>query len=48
MLREQWRAIDAEVVELEEELHGNARINAACSRLATIPGIGLITDRGGC
>jgi transposase len=43
MLREQWRALDAEVAELEEELHQIARVDAACSRLATIPGIGLIT-----
>jgi transposase len=43
MLREQWRAIDAEAAGLEEELHGIARADAACSRLATIPGVGLIT-----
>ena len=43
MLHEQWRAIDAEVAELEEELHRIARADAACSRLATIPGVGLIT-----
>jgi transposase len=43
LLHEQWRTIDAQVAELEAELRAAAERDDACARLASIPGIGVIT-----
>jgi transposase len=43
MLHEQWQAIDAHVTQLEDELRTIAERDDACARLASIPGIGVIT-----
>jgi transposase len=43
LLHEQWQTIDAQVAELEAELRAAAESDEACARLASIPGIGVIT-----
>lgn len=43
MLRRQWLDIDHQVAELEDELQRFVAQDDACRRLASIPGIGVIT-----
>lgn len=43
MLHEQWLEINRQVEELEAELQAIVEHDAACKRLASIPGVGVIT-----
>lgn len=42
-LREEWRAIDQGLAEVTGEIEHIARLDAACQRLMTIPGIGALS-----
>ena len=41
-MRDQWRAIDAQIAALDEEFAEMARNNPDARRLATIPGVGVM------